>query len=164
MLERHPKLYFIGTEGDFNVLIIELCDPSLKNLRTYCGGSFTMKTTLLLTMQMVDRIENFYKKGLLHRDIKPDNFLMGSKHFKSTLFIVDFGLAKAFRYRTTGEHISFRKNKGVTGTVRYCSISTHLGYEISRRDDLESIMYVAVYLFNGFLPWMNYKQNFTDRN
>jgi len=122
-----------------------------------------LKTTLLLTIQMFQRIRVFHDKDLLHRDIKPDNFLIGSEHKKDTLYAVDYGLVKAFRYGTTKEHIMFRKDKGVTGTVRYASINTHMGYEASRRDDLESIMYVAIYLFNGFLPWQNTNKEFKNR-
>jgi serine/threonine protein kinase len=91
----------------------------------------------------------------LHRDIKPDNFLIGSKYNKDTLYVIDYGLVKAYRYKITGEHIVFRSDKGVTGTVRYSSINTHMGYEASRRDDIECIMYVSIYLFYGKLPWQN---------
>ena len=74
-----PKLYWIGTEGDYNILIIENCGPSLESLRKYCKGAFSLKTTVLLTIQMIERIKIFHDHCLLHRDIKPDNFLIGSK-------------------------------------------------------------------------------------
>ena len=72
-------------------------------------------------------------------------------------------MAKAYRYNDTGHHIEYRDGKGVTGTVRYVSINTHYGYEASRRDDIEGIMYVVIYLFNGRLPWQNPSQDFQSK-
>ena len=72
-------------------------------------------------------------------------------------------MAKAYKYNDTGHHIEYRDGKGVTGTVRYVSINTHYGYEASRRDDIEGIMYVVIYLFNGRLPWQNPSQDFQSK-
>ena len=105
---------------------------------------------------MFERIKLFHDNWLLHRDIKPDNFLIGNSSYKSLLFIIDYGLCKAYRHKTTGKHILFRKDKGVTGTVRYWSINTHLGYETSRKDDLESIIY---YTYKLIIVWKIFKKN-----
>jgi len=158
-----PKLYWFGTEGDYNILVIQIWGPSLELLRKFCKGRFSINTTTLLTIQMFERIRAFHDQGLLHRDIKPDNFLIGLKKESKILFLVDYGLVKAYRQKFTRKHIPFRKDKGVTGTVRYSSINTHWGYESSRRDEIESIWYVAVFLFNGRLPWQNTKKEFKSR-
>ena len=100
----------------------------------------------------------------MHRDIKPDNFLIGPKRSKSTVYLIDYGLVKAYINSKTGEHIKFRKDKGLTGTIRYSSVHTHMGQESSRRDDLEAILYVAIYLKNGVLPWQYFpKTPFKDK-
>lgn len=67
----------------------------------------------------------------LHRDIKPDNFLMGlqSKKAAHIVYVIDFGLSKRYRDPKTGEHIPYRDNKELTGTARYASVNTHLGVE-----------------------------------
>lgn len=78
-------------------MVIELLGPSLEDLFTFCGRRFTMKTVLMLADQMLWRLDFIHAKGFIHRDIKPDNFLMGIGRQCNRVFIIDFGLAKKFR-------------------------------------------------------------------
>lgn len=89
----------------------------------------------------------------IHRDMKPDNFLMGCDRQQWKVFIIDFGLAKLYRDPRTGKHIAFRDKKRLTGTARYASIPTHMGHEQGRRDDLEGVCYIMLYFLKGQLPW-----------
>jgi len=99
----------------------------------------------------LSRIEFLHSKNYIHRDIKPENFLIGKGDLSTTIYLIDLGLSK--KYLIKNSHIPFKSNKKLTGTSRYASINTHLGYEQSRRDDLECMIYCLLYFINGSLPW-----------
>jgi len=99
---------------------------------------------------MIDRIKTVHEAGIVHRDIKPDNFLVGTD--PNQIYIIDFGLST--RYKTDNDqHVPFVDGKGFTGTARYASLFAHRGYQQSRRDDLIAIGHVLIYLLKGRLPW-----------
>ena len=152
-----PEVKWYGTEGDYTVMIIDLLGPSLEDLFSFCGRKFSLKTTLMLADQILARMEYIHAKSFLHRDIKPDNFLMGTGKRGHIVYIIDFGLAKKYRDPRTNQHIPYREGKNLTGTARYCSLYTHLGAEQSRRDDLEAVGYILLYFLRGSLPWQGLK-------
>ncbi|XP_062219694.1 casein kinase 1-like [Phragmites australis] len=152
-----PHLKWFGVEGEYNVMVIDLLGPSLEDLFNYCNRKFSLKTVLMLADQMITRVEYMHTRGFLHRDIKPDNFLMGLGRKASQVYVIDYGLAKKYRDLQTHKHIPYRENKNLTGTARYASVNTHLGVEQSRRDDLESLGYVLMYFLRGSLPWQGLK-------
>ncbi len=154
-----PGVRWFGTEGDYNVMIIDLLGKSLEDLFDDCGRRFSLKTVLMLADQLLSRIEIIHSKCFIHRDIKPDNFLIGRGSRKHMAYVIDFGLAKLFRDARTHRHIPYREGKNLTGTARYASLNTHLGSEQARRDDMESLGYVFVYFLKGSLPWQGLKAN-----
>lgn len=149
-----PKLRSYGQEGNFNYMVMDLLGNSLEDLRIECGGRLSLKSVLAIGIQLLKRIELIHNEGIIHRDIKPDNFLI--KPENNMVYMIDFGLAR--RYITKRDHhISMAQGRKLTGTARYASVNVHLGMTPSRRDDLESIAYVLLYLLNGKLPWQAIK-------
>lgn len=136
-------------------MVIDILGPSLEDLFNFCGRQLSLKTTLMLVIQLVERFKYIHEKTFVHRDIKPDNFLMGMREKSHVAYIVDYGLAKRYYDPRTGQHIPYRNDKSLTGTARYASIHAHLGEELARRDDLEALGFVMLYFFKGVLPWQN---------
>lgn len=144
------RIFWNGVQDDYNVLVMELIGPSLEHLLKACNSKFTLETVSLVGKQVLKCINYIHSKGVIHRDIKPDNFLV--KINTNMLYLIDFGLCKKY-VNENKEHIPMGKTKKFIGTLRYASINSHRGLELSRRDDLESIGYMLIYLAKGRLPW-----------
>ena len=149
-----PTLKWHGSEGDKNFLIMSLHSRDLGYLSRKMG-KFSLKTIVMLAERMIDILDNIHKRGVLHRDIKPENILVGKKTNSREVYLVDFGISKFFK-DSLGRHLKFSEGKKFVGTCRYSSLAAHKGKEIGRKDDLENLGYVLVYLFNGMLPWQKY--------
>ena len=148
-----PKFLWYGSKGGYNILVMELLDKSLEELKHECGGTLSARTVLMLADQMISCLEYMHKKRIIHRDLKPENFMMRRGSGAGQVAIIDFGLSKFYVNPETGVHNPQIPHKSMTGTVRYASINAMKCIEQSRRDDLESLGYIFLYLLNGSLPW-----------
>lgn len=105
----------------------------------------------------ISRVEHIHSRNFIHRDITPDNFLMGVRKRGNMVYIIDFGLSKRFRDPETCLHILFREDKNFIGTTRYASVNAHLGVKQAHRDGLESLAFILIYFLCGSLPWQGLK-------
>ena len=155
-----PEIKSYGHSGNFYILVEELLGDSLDQIRN--GRNLTIKDVSMLAIQILDRIEYIHSKNIVHRDIKPENFLLGYKN-SPIVYIIDFGISRKYRSSRTGKHIQFSLTGKLFGTVRYVSFNGSRGVQQSRRDDLESIGYMLIYIIKGKLPWQGINMKDHDR-
>jgi serine/threonine protein kinase len=149
------KVYDFGQHNKSYYMVMDLLGPSLSELFYFSGSRFSLKTTLMIGHQLIERLQYCHERHFIHRDIKPDNILMGLNDESHVLHLVDMGLMKRVIDPETNEHIPHVSDKTLTGTASYASVHAHNGEELSRRDDLESVGYALIYFMNGLLPWQN---------
>ena len=150
-----PNIVTFGKSGNFNILIEELLGPSLNDYFKL-KKRFPLKDICMIALQALDRLEYIHSKYIIHQDIKPQNFLIGRKDPK-VIYLIDFGFSKKYKSSRTGKHIQYKKLGKLFGSLAYSSINGNAGYEQSRRDDLESLGYMLVFLTKRYLPWNKIK-------
>jgi len=144
-----PKVKWFGVDEKNNYMVITLLGPSLSDL-TKKRATISLDVVLQIGKQLVERLRFIHGMGLIHRDIKPDNFLIGENN---TIFIIDFGLCK--KYIISNKHIENKKLNKIIGTPNFVSVNVHNLNQPSRRDDVESVVYVLLYLYFGGLDWID---------
>lgn len=156
-VEGIPRLLYIGKEGEYNAMVIEMLGNDMEDIRhSSPQGKLQLKDVVKVGVQILRVIEQFHNRGFVHRDIKPENIMTGEDGHG--VYLIDFGLSKCIR-KPDGEHIPPNHDKSLTGTPRYASVSNHMGREQGRRDDLEGLGFVLIYLLTGSLPWQNLDDN-----
>ncbi|ORD99316.1 KC11 [Hepatospora eriocheir] len=161
-----PQVYKYGkicyNKELVNCMTMELLGKSLEKMFTLLDRKFTTKTIFMIAKQCIDRIEMLHFGSFIHRDIKPDNFMLDKTN--QIIYMIDLGLCKEYRNPVTLQHRPYKEGKSLTGTARYASLNTHAGKEQSRRDDLESLGFMLIYFCKGRLPWQGLKaENKKDR-
>ena len=160
-----PKVYGLYDYGKSRILAMDQMGGSLESLFRRCGKKFSLKTVLMITDQVLRIIEWVHNCGIVHRDIKPQNFLVGRGALRNKVFLIDYGVSTMYIDPRTREHAMFTGNNGLIGTASYVSVNTHLGEQQRRRDDLESIAYMLIRFMRGSLPWQAVKvKSVEERN
>ena len=147
-LDGFPQLKWYGSTDKVTYLVTDLLDHSISDL-VEKGGRIEMEIVLLLGKQMIQRLQVLHNHFLLHRDIKPQNFMLNGETNK--LYLIDFGFCK--RYNYDGNHIEESTISKLIGTPNFVSVNVHKGLEPSRRDDVESCIYIMIYMLFGKLSW-----------
>ena len=153
-----PEVKSFGKVKSYNILVEPLLGKSLFEIFAENHKKMNPEDVCLIGKQVIDRIQWIHSKYIVHRDIKPDNFLIGRKD-PHVIYLIDFGLSKKYRSSTTNKHIRFGFTGKLTGTVRFASANALRGGEQSRRDDIESIGYMLIYFLKQRLPWQGITGN-----
>jgi serine/threonine protein kinase len=147
----------MGTEDTFNYMMMNLLGPSLETYIMNNGGKLELKLAINFGGQMLERIQHIHSRGFIHRDLRPEHFLYGREKWPNRLYLTGLSIGKKYLL-IDKKHALYRDNKlSFTGTARFSSINTLLGIEQARRDDIEAIVYILIYLIKGYLPWQGIK-------
>ena len=170
-----PSIYCCGSYDKKYIIVESLLGPSLDKLFKFCNRIFPLKTVCLIGVEMVKRLETMHQKGILHRDLKPNNLTWGNfnnsynnisinnninknnyeKLDINTIYLIDFGLSCSYWENNLKKHYRMSQGLNFVGTLRYASLNSHKGIRQSRRDDLESMIYILIYFLKGKLPWQD---------
>jgi casein kinase 1 len=148
-----PRVYYYIIEHTRYILVLERLGTSLDKLYDRYNGLWTNATLYWIVVKVLTLLKGIHQAGIIHRDVKPDNFAIGYTN-QNDLYIFDFGLSGKY-HTDEGSHHPFSNGYSIIGTTRYASIHNHLGFKQSRRDDLESMWYMMYYLWYGELPWIH---------
>ena len=151
-----PSVISFGVSDHYHILVENLLGQSIYDIWLNKKKKLNIKDTAMFAIQALERIECVHSKNYLHRDIKPGNFLVGNPD-KSQIYLIDFGNARKYRSSKTGKHLPFIKNNKVFGTALFLSSNNLKGIEQTRKDELESLGLVFIYLSTGTLPWAKIK-------
>ncbi|KAH9966393.1 kinase-like domain-containing protein [Russula dissimulans] len=150
-LPRISKVYWYGREGQYHVIVLDHLGSTFKKMTQM--SMLDTNAIFMYAMQMLSILESLHNRHYVHLDVKPDNFALGLGKSSNQVFLIDFGLTQLFRNPATHSHIAQTKGSSTIGTIHYSSINCHLGLTPSQHNDLESLIYVIVYLVKGSLPW-----------
>lgn len=151
-IEGFPRFYERIEQDNFSYIVMQRLGSSLYKLLKSNGGKFSIPTVAVIGIQICTRLEELHKLGYLHRDIKPQQILIGYND-KARIYLIDFGLSR--KYKISSMHIPYKSECSKAGNATFASLHVHNGIQQSRRDDMESFSYLLLYLLNGSLPWQN---------
>ena len=165
-------VHWFGTEAGFNAITINHLSLSLDDICVHFHCQFSLRTVLFITCQLVSdhypwyenlwpnlfyvqisHLQHVHSHNFVHHALRHSNLIMGIGKQANLVYLINFGLLKEFRDPKTHIHILYNNTLSLTGLALFTSITGHLGVELGRHDDLESLTYILIYFLHGSLPW-----------
>jgi serine/threonine protein kinase len=146
-----PHVKWFGCDTKNYYMVMDLLSVSLETkLKQSKTKTFSLDLCFQLGKQALAILEHIHYRGIIHRDIKPDNFVLGFGENKNQVYLIDFGFCRTYR-DANGAHISLRSVNSLIGSPKFASVHALNHVELSRRDDLESLGYMLCYFYLGDL-------------
>jgi casein kinase 1 len=148
-----PQCLYYSCQREYRILVIQMMGKNLEHIKDKVS-KFSPITTMNIACQMLTLLKYIHSKGIVHKDIKPDNMVTFCDNGcgQGMISLLDFGMSTHYIGRD-GKHIKNKDSKTIEGTIRYMSHHTHEGRKSSRRDDFQSLAYSLIYFLKGELPW-----------
>lgn len=146
-IDGFPQLKWYGSLNNYSYLVVDLLGKSLNHF----NEPFVTDIAYNIGIQMIRLIQKLHDMHLIHRDIKPSNFLFGTGNKTNIIHLIDFGFTK--RYDYDGNHIEEKYINNIIGSPNFVSLNVHNLVEPSRRDDLESCIYIILTMLYNNIPW-----------
>ncbi|KAM5536460.1 hypothetical protein V8D89_009896 [Ganoderma adspersum] len=151
-----PEVFAWGRSQFFEYIALQRLGPTLEE--AFWGDKrepLSLRNMVILVCQMIDAVQHVHSKGIVHRDIKPDNFILGLPGTESAgrLYLIDFGLCKPYRHPETGEHLPCKRTRRRVACRTFSTVYDNYHETLSRRDDMIALAYTMMALLTGTLPW-----------
>lgn len=154
------KLISYGKYNEHKYVVMSLLGQNLQKKMMIMRKIISTDVVIEIGLQCLQRIKSLHEQFYIHRDLKPQQYLVDSD---LNVSLIDFGLCKKYLNKKMMIHIPYSDNRPFVGTINYASLNTHLGIQQSRRDDLESFCYILSFLIKGKLPWISRNRRFTEK-
>lgn len=143
----HPnivRVYDVGEDGEINYIVMEYIHGDTLKTAIRKKAPFDSRSTINVAIQIASALSQAHKAHIVHRDIKPQNILVGTD---GVVKVTDFGIARAARATT------MTTTANAAGSVHYFSPEQARGGYVDEKSDIYSLGITMFEMITGVLPF-----------